>query len=477
MTIRAFYSRGGFSIQDPPIQVINNVGNYNGGTGTFSGAVTAPSFIGSIASSSITGTTLASNVVLSSLTSLGTITSGVWNGTAIGDTYISSAATWNTASTDRLKWDGGATGLVAATGRTSLGLVIGTNVQAYSATLAAAAGGTYTGNVTGNISGSSGSCTGNAATATNVAYTGLTGTVPTWNQSTTGNAATATNVAYTGLTGTVPTWNQSTTGNAATVTNGAYKNVNNNFTALQTLTAGLKLEEAALTTTIFSQDNTADKRLEISSYYSGIPGQLAWLRNTGGNQITIGDLDNGSGAGGPVEIFDCENGQYTLSVVDSSIFMDNGTVSISGAFDVDTATGNVNVNGSFAASAISCGANIRGETITVGSLFLPITSGTATITTTAITQVTAVSLSSTTYSSVKYFIQARNTTTARFQITEIVATRNATTTVVTATPVDTNTGGVACTYAVDISSSTFRLRITPQAASSTVFKILWTAIP
>jgi hypothetical protein len=145
MTIRAFYSRGGFSIQDPPVQVINNVGNYNGGTGTFSGAVTAPSFIGSIAASSITGTTLASNVVLSSLTSLGTITSGVWNGTAIGDTYISSAATWNTASTDRLKWDGGATGLVAATGRTSLGLVIGTDVQAYNATLATVAAGTYTG--------------------------------------------------------------------------------------------------------------------------------------------------------------------------------------------------------------------------------------------------------------------------------------------------------------------------------------------
>jgi hypothetical protein len=33
---------------------------------------------------------------------------------------------------------------------------------------------------------------GNAATATNVAYSGLTGTVPTWNQNTTGNAATAT---------------------------------------------------------------------------------------------------------------------------------------------------------------------------------------------------------------------------------------------------------------------------------------------
>jgi hypothetical protein len=40
-----------------------------------------------------------------------------------------------------------------------------------------------------NTTGSSASCTGNAATATNVAYSGLTGTVPTWNQNTTGTAA------------------------------------------------------------------------------------------------------------------------------------------------------------------------------------------------------------------------------------------------------------------------------------------------
>lgn len=40
-------------------------------------------------------TSLGSSVVSSSLTSVGTIATGVWQGTAIGDTYISSAATWN----------------------------------------------------------------------------------------------------------------------------------------------------------------------------------------------------------------------------------------------------------------------------------------------------------------------------------------------------------------------------------------------
>ena len=48
-------------------------------------------------------------------------------------------ANWDTAYADRNKWDGGSTGLVAATGRTSLGLVIGTDVQAWDADLDAIA--------------------------------------------------------------------------------------------------------------------------------------------------------------------------------------------------------------------------------------------------------------------------------------------------------------------------------------------------
>jgi hypothetical protein len=62
------------------------------------------------------GTTTNGNIVLNSLTGLLLGTAGVVS--AITD----NSANWDTAYTDRLKWDGGATGLVVATGRTSLGL-------------------------------------------------------------------------------------------------------------------------------------------------------------------------------------------------------------------------------------------------------------------------------------------------------------------------------------------------------------------
>jgi hypothetical protein len=75
----------------------------------------------------LNATTLGSGVTASSLTSVGTIATGTWNGTAIA------IANGGTGSTD------------AGAARTALGLAIGTNVQAYNSTLAAVAGGTYTG--------------------------------------------------------------------------------------------------------------------------------------------------------------------------------------------------------------------------------------------------------------------------------------------------------------------------------------------
>lgn len=77
-------------------------------------------------SSVLSNTTLASSVITSSLTSVGTIGTGVWQGTAIGIAY------------------GGTGSTTAGNARTALGLAIGTDVQAYSAQLAALAASTAT---------------------------------------------------------------------------------------------------------------------------------------------------------------------------------------------------------------------------------------------------------------------------------------------------------------------------------------------
>lgn len=70
----------------------------------------------------LSGSTLGSGVTSSSLTSVGTISVGTWQGTAVGVSYGGTGAT------------------SAADARTNLGLAIGTDVQAYDAELAALAG-------------------------------------------------------------------------------------------------------------------------------------------------------------------------------------------------------------------------------------------------------------------------------------------------------------------------------------------------
>ena len=76
---------------------------------------------------------LGENYTLVTVSGIGSVSSGQSNpiypeagialstGTTWTTSITNNSSNWNTAYTDRLKWDGGSTGLVAATGRTSLG--------------------------------------------------------------------------------------------------------------------------------------------------------------------------------------------------------------------------------------------------------------------------------------------------------------------------------------------------------------------
>lgn len=142
-------------------------GNNLTSTGTITAATVNAAEIGN------TGATLTGTVQTASqtnITEIGNITTGTWSATPIEVEYGGTGAT------------------TAAAARTNLGLAIGTDVQAYNATLAAVANGTYTGDdsittvgtltnltvtntITGSVSGNAGSAT-KLATARTIALTG-----------------------------------------------------------------------------------------------------------------------------------------------------------------------------------------------------------------------------------------------------------------------------------------------------------------
>ena len=82
------------------------------------------------AAGTLTGTTLASNVVSSSLTGVGTITSGVWNGTAITNTYLANSSLTVNGTSISL----GGSGTVTAAAGTLTGTTLNATVVSSSLT-------------------------------------------------------------------------------------------------------------------------------------------------------------------------------------------------------------------------------------------------------------------------------------------------------------------------------------------------------
>lgn len=94
--------------------------------------------LGLVDNVSINGWTGSGNITM-----LGTVGTGTWHGAAIQDAYISSATNWDKFN----QWDGGSTGLVAATGRASL--LLG-SIATQDSSSVSVTGGSITGTTTFN---------------------------------------------------------------------------------------------------------------------------------------------------------------------------------------------------------------------------------------------------------------------------------------------------------------------------------------
>jgi hypothetical protein len=197
-----------------------------------------------VTASTISGTTLASNVVTSSLTSVGTIISGVWSGTAIASNNIASALTGKTYN--GLTPTEQATGFTLAGGTTSKTLTVsndatvsGTNTGDQTITLTGDVTGSGTGTFTSTIG--TGKVT-NAMLAGSIDLTSkVTGVLPLANGGT-GLSSVGTNGQVLSSNGTGIVWTNPTatvTANTLSGTTLASNVVSSSLTSLGTITSGV----------------------------------------------------------------------------------------------------------------------------------------------------------------------------------------------------------------------------------------------
>ena len=274
-----------------------------GFTGPLTGNVTGnvSGSAGSVAASAITGTTLAANVVTSSLTAVGTIATGVWQGTAIADTYLATISTG---------------GKVANSATTA------TSANTASAIVARDASGNFTaGTITAALSGNASTAT-TLATARNingVAFNGSADITVTAAAGTLTGTTLAANVVNASLNSITPT------GGLLAVTGSFTASGNASFQANAIAQAGLRITGAAPL-------NANDGRLfayeaPITKFYigDGTGYSFAFGKRAGGVSTDL------------------------VTITDTGAVTINNNLTVAGV----AVTGNVSATGSLQAGAVS----------------------------------------------------------------------------------------------------------------------------
>jgi len=463
-------------------QTIAVTGRLTASGATFSGNISAPNIVNSW--NGATGAVTFTNYVTSFNGKTGAV-QGV--SAAVAGTGISvSGATGSVTITNTgVQSFNGLTG--AVTGVTVGGANIFTALNSFGAGISAAGGVT----LSGSFSGTTGSFSKLLTASSGLSASGATfsgsisapNIVNSWNGST--GAITFANyvASFNGLTGAV-------TG----VTAGGA----NIFTALNSFGAGISAAGATFSDAVkasagFFTDSVLPlvgggngKTLYINADQSGGGGSdsITHIGDTisAGNSTHITVDDNAgevSIQGGAIHLYGAVDTQSTATIASTLTVLAGGAVlEYDGTLPVPTVFSVYNT--STPANTLTLnGLGIFSTLNTSGTLQYGAASGYADAfsITTATTGVTTIgSWTKTAYRSFEFDIQGSKGTTGPYQFTKILAVHDGTS--ATSTQLSNiSTGATLGTYTVDISGTLLRLRVTPGATTSTVFKTLVKAIP